>query len=86
VPKLRRVARENFTFTAGIDVTDIRQVKGLEFDYVVILDPTRQNYPATEPARHMMHIAMTRAAYQLWLLCSGEPSPLLPDLANDHDH
>lgn len=85
VPKLRRVARENFTFTAGIDVTDIRQVKGLEFDYVVILDPTRQNYPATEPARHLMHIAMTRAAYQLWLLCSGEPSPLLPDLANDHD-
>lgn len=85
VPKLRRVMRENFTFTAGIDVTDVRQVKGLEFDYVVILDPTRQNYPMTEPARHLMHIAMTRAAFQLWLLCSGETSPLLPELANDLD-
>jgi DNA helicase-2/ATP-dependent DNA helicase PcrA len=79
VPKLRRVRREDFTFTAGIDVTDVRQVKGLEFDYVVILDPTRQNYPVTTPSRHLMHIAATRAAFQLWLICAGERSPLLPD-------
>ncbi|MCX4248003.1 ATP-binding domain-containing protein [Paraliomyxa miuraensis] len=78
VPKLRRVRREDFTFTAGIDVTDVRQVKGLEFDYVVILDPTRQNYPATTPSRHLLHIAATRAAFQLWLICAGERSPLMP--------
>lgn len=79
VPKLRRVRREDFTFTAGIDVTDVRQVKGLEFDYVVILDPTRQNYPATTPSRHLLHIAATRAAFQLWMICAGDRSPLLPD-------
>lgn len=79
VPKLRRVRREDFTFTAGIDVTDVRQVKGLEFDYVVILDPTRQNYPATVPSRHLLHIAATRAAFQLWMICAGDRSPLLPD-------
>ncbi|MCA9651580.1 MAG: AAA family ATPase [Myxococcales bacterium] len=78
VPKLRRVRREDFSFTAGIDVTDVRQVKGLEFDYVVILDPTRQNFPATTQSRHLMHIAATRAAFQLWLICAGERSPLLP--------
>jgi DNA helicase II / ATP-dependent DNA helicase PcrA len=78
VPKLRRVRREDFTFTAGIDITDVRQVKGLEFDYVVILDPTRQNYPATIPSRHLLHIAATRAAFQLWLICAGDRSPLLP--------
>ena len=78
VPKLRRVRREDFSFTAGIDVTDVRQVKGLEFDYVVILDPTRQNYPVTTPSRHLLHIAATRAAFQLWLICAGERSPLLP--------
>jgi DNA helicase-2/ATP-dependent DNA helicase PcrA len=78
VPKLRRVRREDFTFTAGIDVTDVRQVKGLEFDYVVILDPTRQNYPATTPSRHLLHIAATRAAFQLWMICAGDRSPLLP--------
>ena len=79
VPKLRRVRREDFTFSPGIDVTDVRQVKGLEFDYVVLLDPTRQNFPDQLPARHLMHIAATRAAYQLWLVSAGERSPLIPD-------
>lgn len=80
VPKLRRVRREDFTFTAGIDVTDVRQVKGLEFDYVVLLEPNRQNYPAHDQSRHLMHIAVTRAAYQLWMVNTGDRSPLLPEL------
>lgn len=79
VPRLRLVARQDFTFLPGIDVTDVRQVKGLEFDYVVVLDPTRQNYPTRDEARHLLHIATTRTAYQLWLICSGEPSQLVPD-------
>lgn len=79
VPRLRLVARQDFSFVPGIDVTDVRQVKGLEFDYVVILDPTRQNYPTRDEARHLLHIASTRTAYQLWLICSGEASELIPD-------
>lgn len=79
VPKLRRVRREDFSFTPGIDVTDVRQVKGLEFDYVLLLDPTRQNYPDILQSRHLMHIAATRAAFQLWLVCSGPRSPLLSE-------
>jgi DNA helicase-2/ATP-dependent DNA helicase PcrA len=79
VPRLRLVARQDFSFVAGIDVTDVRQVKGLEFDYVVILDPTRQNYPTRDDARHLLHIASTRTAYQLWLICSGEPTELVPE-------
>lgn len=78
VPRLRLVANQDFKFTPGIDVTDVRQVKGLEFDYVVILDPTRQNYSGETASRHLMHIAATRSAYQLWMVCAGEPSPLLP--------
>ena len=78
VPRLRLVARQDFSFLPGIDVTDVRQVKGLEFDYVVVLDPTRQNYPERDESRHLLHIACTRTAYQLWLICAGEPSPLVP--------
>ncbi len=78
VPRLRLVARQDFTFLPGIDVTDVRQVKGLEFDYVVVLDPTRQNYPARNDSRHLLHISTTRTAYQLWMICSGEPSELVP--------
>jgi DNA helicase II / ATP-dependent DNA helicase PcrA len=84
VPRLRRVRREDFSFTAGVDVTDVRQVKGLEFDYVVLLEPTRANYPEHVQSRHLMHIGATRAAYQLWLLSVGPRSSLVPDaMANE---
>ncbi|HRI51641.1 MAG TPA: ATP-binding domain-containing protein, partial [Pseudomonadota bacterium] len=78
VPSLRRVARHEFTFSAGVDVTDVTQVKGLEFDYVVILDATAAAYPDTTEARHLLHIAITRCAHQLWLIAAGAPSPLCP--------
>jgi DNA helicase-2/ATP-dependent DNA helicase PcrA len=82
VPALRRVRREDFTFTPGVDVTDVAQVKGLEFDYVLLVDANAASYPDTIEARHLLHIAATRAAHQLWLVVTAEPSPLLPaDLA-----
>jgi DNA helicase-2/ATP-dependent DNA helicase PcrA len=77
VPSLRRVARHEFTFAAGVDVTDVMQVKGLEFDYVVLLDATSSAYPDTIEARHLLHIAITRCAHQLWLLSTSQPSPLI---------
>jgi DNA helicase-2/ATP-dependent DNA helicase PcrA len=78
VPSLRRVENQEFTFTPGVDITDVTQVKGLEFDYVILLDATANAYPDTTEARHLLHIAMTRAAHQLWLLSAGAPSPLIP--------
>jgi DNA helicase-2/ATP-dependent DNA helicase PcrA len=79
VPALRRVRYEEFEFTAGIDVTDVYQIKGLEYDYVIVLEPTVQHYPETVEARHLLHVVATRAAHQLWLVTSSTPSPLLPE-------
>jgi DNA helicase-2/ATP-dependent DNA helicase PcrA len=79
VPNLRLVADQDFSFTAGIDVTDVRQTKGLEFDIVILLDVNESSYPATDEARRLLHVAMTRAAHQLWVTYTGLPSPLLPD-------
>jgi DNA helicase-2/ATP-dependent DNA helicase PcrA len=79
VPSLRRVQRQDFAFAPGVDVTDVAQVKGLEFDYVVLLDATSGNYPDAVEARHLLHIGATRAAHQLWLITVGTPSPLLPE-------
>jgi DNA helicase-2/ATP-dependent DNA helicase PcrA len=78
-PSLRRIADQDFPFRPGVDVTDVRQVKGLEFDYVVLAEVTDATYPVDDEARHLLHIAVTRAAHQLWILASGRPSPLLPD-------
>jgi DNA helicase II / ATP-dependent DNA helicase PcrA len=79
VPHLRLVDDQDFSFTAGIDVTDVRQSKGLEFDIVILLEVTDASYPASHDARRLLHVAMTRAAHQLWVTYAGPPSPLLPD-------
>jgi DNA helicase-2/ATP-dependent DNA helicase PcrA len=80
VPNLRLVADQDFSFTAGIDVTDVRQTKGLEFDIVILLDVNESSYPAGDDARRLLHVAMTRAAHQLWVTYTGTPSPLLPEI------
>ena len=78
LPRCRRVAQQDFLFKPGVDVTDIRQVKGLEFDYVILVEVSEASFPRDSESRHLLHIAATRAAHQLWLLTSGKPSPLLP--------
>lgn len=79
VPRLRRIADQDFPFRPGVDVTDVTQVKGLEFDYVIIVETNADTFPDTISARHLLHIAMTRAAHQLWIMAAGEPSRLLPE-------
>jgi DNA helicase-2/ATP-dependent DNA helicase PcrA len=84
VPALRRVRAQEFSFRPGVEVTDVRQVKGLEFDYVVMLDVNASSYGRDDESRHLFHIGVTRAAYQLWLVVTGEASPLVPaGLATD---
>jgi DNA helicase-2/ATP-dependent DNA helicase PcrA len=78
VPHMRRISEQDFPFKPGIDVTDVRQVKGLEFDYVVLLEVSKASYPIHDESRHLLHIAATRAAHQLWVVSVGEPSELLP--------
>ena len=78
VPALRRVRNHDFSFAPGVDITDVTQVKGLEFDYVIMTDITAASYPAVIESRHLLHIGATRAAHQLWLIAAGDPSPLLP--------
>lgn len=73
----RLVHDGEFGFQPGVDVTHVDDVKGLEFDYVVIPDANADAYPATDEARRRLHVAITRTAHQLWLVAGGEPSPLI---------
>jgi len=77
VPRVRRVARQDFTWEAGVDVTDVRQTKGLEFDEVVLLETTAASYPTTPQARHTLYVGATRASHQLWCIASDVPSKLV---------
>ena len=78
VPHVRRVREQDFSFKPGIEVTDVAQVKGLEFDYVILIDVDAATYPDDTASRYLLHIGATRAAHQLWLLTNRAPSPLIP--------
>jgi DNA helicase-2/ATP-dependent DNA helicase PcrA len=74
VAKLRLVERQNFTFAPGIEVTEVEQVKGLEFDYVVLVEASATSYPDTAQSRRRLHVGATRAVHQLWLTSVGTPA------------
>jgi DNA helicase II / ATP-dependent DNA helicase PcrA len=86
VSRVRRVADQDFLFKPGIDVTDVRQVKGLEFDYVILVDVSDATYPTDDESRHLLHIAATRAAHQLWLITSANPSLLIPQVLRERSY
>lgn len=78
IPSLRRIRAFEFAFRPGVEVTEIRQVKGLEYDYVILADVNAQAFPNDDESRHLLHIGATRAAHQLWVVSTGRPSPLVP--------
>ncbi len=80
VDKLRRVENQDFTFAPGIEVTEMEQVKGLEFDYVVLVEVSAASFPDTPTARRLLHVGATRAVHQLWLTSVATPSPILRDI------
>jgi DNA helicase-2/ATP-dependent DNA helicase PcrA len=77
VPRLRRVLSHEFTFAPGVEVTEIANTKGLEFDYVILVEVNAFHYPDTSAARRLLHVGATRAVHQLWVTCTGTPSPIL---------
>ena len=77
VPGVRRVAKQDFSWEPGVDVTDVRQTKGLEFDEVILLETTAASYPSAPAARHALYIGATRASHQLWCVASDTPSELV---------
>lgn len=85
VPRLRCVEQQNFSFSPGVEITEVEQVKGLEFDYVVLLEVSATFYPDTPTARRLLHVGATRAIHQLWLTSVGTPSPILRALLARHD-
>jgi len=80
LPRLRRIRDGEFPFKAGIEVTEVSQVKGLEFDYVIVLDVDSTNYDDTPASRRTLHVAATRAVHQLWMMSVGTPSALVAEV------
>ncbi|MFT6234320.1 MAG: DNA helicase-2/ATP-dependent DNA helicase PcrA, partial [Myxococcota bacterium] len=76
LPRLRQVHNQDFEFAPGVEVTEVAQVKGLEFDYVVLVEVSANAYPDTPEARRVLHVGATRAVHQLWVTTVGSPSQM----------
>ncbi len=85
LPRLRRVRDQDFSFGAGIEITEIEEVKGLEFDYVILLETDAAHFPESDAARRLLHVGATRAIHQLWLTSVATPSPLVAHLGSDDE-
>jgi DNA helicase IV len=69
----------DFQFGAGITVTNLLQVKGLEFDVVILVDPTDAAYPDTDVGRRHLYTMVTRAKDALHLVSTEQPGKLVRD-------
>jgi len=66
-----------FEFRPGLTVSCVQEVKGLEFDYVILPDVTPGSYPDSPESRRALYVAITRATHRLTLAATGDFSPLL---------
>jgi DNA helicase-2/ATP-dependent DNA helicase PcrA len=85
LPSLGGIYGKESSFMPGIDVVDVTQIKGLEYDDVVVVELGQATFPDQVEGRHLLHIAATSCGspavgHQLWVTRVGLPSPLLPDV------
>lgn len=70
---------EKAVFGNGVMVLPVEYTKGLEFDTVLILDPTRDDYPVDDGHAKLLYVAATRALHELCILHTGELTGLIAD-------
>jgi DNA helicase IV len=75
----RLVLDGQFLARGGVQVTTVDQVRGLEFDTVVVPDATAAAYPDEPGSRRALYVAVTRARHQLVLARAGKGTSLLPE-------
>lgn len=70
---------EKAVFGSGIMTLPVEYTKGLEFDAVLILNPTREEYPVDDGHARLLYVAATRALHELCILHDGNLTGLIAD-------
>lgn len=66
-------------FGTGVMVLSVEYTKGLEFDAVLLLNPTREAYPKEDGYAKLLYVAATRALHELCVLYAEELTGLISD-------
>ncbi len=64
-------------FRQGIMVLPVDYTKGLEFDAVLIFQPTKKDYPMDNGHAKLLYVAATRALHELAVLHTGDLTELI---------
>lgn len=64
-------------FRKGVMVLPVEETKGLEFDAVILWEPSPLNYRPTAADSKLLYVAVTRALHELHLIYSKELTKLL---------
>jgi DNA helicase-2/ATP-dependent DNA helicase PcrA len=83
---VRLVKDGSFSFDPGVDFCSLDDVKGLEFDYVIVPDAHSFVYKEDSHSRRALYVAVTRAVYGLWIYSTAKPSPLLESWLPSEEH
>ena len=75
---------EKAVFGNGIMVLPVDYTKGLEFDAVLLLNPTREDYPVEDGHAKLLYVAATRALHELCILHTGNLTGLITDPVPEH--
>jgi len=70
---------EKAVFGSGIMVLPVEYTKGLEFDAVLILNPTKKEYPVDDGHAKLLYVAATRALHELYVIHDGNLTGLIAD-------
>ena len=61
--------RDQFSFEPGVMISNIHQIKGLEFDAVALINPSEELYPSKNvESRNMIYVGVTRAQEDLLII------------------
>lgn len=70
---------ETAEFTEGIMVLPVEYTKGLEFDAVILYDPTETACPSEDRYVKLLYVAATRALHELSVIYTGKLTGLIAD-------
>lgn len=83
---IKDLTGEETTFGAGIMVLPVVYTKGLEFDAVLIFDPSEEKYPNDNGHVKMLYVTATRALHELAVLYQRSLTPLIVTQAPKDKH
>lgn len=66
-------------FGTGIMALPVAYTKGLEFDTVLLFNPTEEHYPKTNDYVKLLYVACTRALHELSVFYTGKLTGLIAD-------